>query len=658
MKHSLTLSLACACVLASSAFGAPRFAHIFTSGAVLQRDLPAPVWGWTDPNASISLALSKDGADIATLTATADETGRWMVRLPAQKAGGTYTLKLSGGDDTVTLDDILFGDVWLCSGQSNMEMNYDWGLARGREDMETNRLPSVRTFIVPNATAATPRDDIGEQTWKPATSLENVRKFSACGYFFGTALHQALPDVPIGLIDATWSGTPIQTWLSLDALHTVNGDYAKWVEKRREQIDEWNRSCPFQAQMDKWRADCAAMERDANGKLPTEDGYDFSTWKSVELPVSMEEHIAPSFDGVVWYVRTVELDAKQLAEAKTPVLHLGPIDDKDVTYVNGKVVGETRNYAADRHYKIPANLLRVGKNTIAVCATDNGGAGGFQKGNASKMVLSLAENLSVPLAGTWSCLSYVPPPVPENLDKPGSHSLASCYNAMVRPLFPLAIKGAIWYQGCSDVGRHEVYDDLFAAMSADWRKGFSGGCFPLYLVQLAAFMQTHDAPINSNWAAMRWTLMQIGESQPSCGTAVAIDIGNHTDIHPKDKKTVGERLARLALVRTYGDSSIVPCGPIPRSAVRTGKDIEIRFDFADGLKTSNGEKVKGFQISFDGKTYQWTDAEIDGTVIRIASPDAAAIRFAWDDYPVCNLVNGADLPCGPFALPVVNIEGK
>ena len=652
MKRSFSLSLACACALASSAFGAPRFANIFTSGAVLQRDLPVPVWGWTDPNATVTVTLSKDGIELAKQTATAYETGRWMLRLPAQKAGGTYTLKLSGGDDSVTLDDILFGDVWLCSGQSNMEMNYDWGLTRGKEDMETNQLPSVRTFIVPNATAATPQPDIGTQTWKPATSLQNIRKFSACGYFFGAALRQALPDVPIGLIDATWSGTPIQTWLSLDALHTVDDDYANRVENRRKQIDAWDRSCPFERQMSEWKATCNAKESDSQGKLPMEDGYDFSTWKSVELPVSMEEHIAPSFDGVVWYVRTVELDAAQLAEANAPVLNLGPIDDCDIAYVNGQKVGETRIYSANRRYKIPANLLRVGKNTIAIRVTDNGGAGGFQKDKAGKMVLSLTEKSSVPLAGTWACFSYIPPDMPENLDKPKSNSLAACYNAMVRPLFPLAIKGAIWYQGCSDVGRHEVYDDLFAALSADWRKGFSGGEFPIYLVQLAAFMQTHDNPISSAWAAMRWTLMQIGESQPHCGTAVAIDIGNHTDIHPKDKKTVGERLARLALARTYFDSSIVPCGPIPQSAVRSGDAIEIRFAYADGLKTSDGEKVKGFQISSDGKTYRWTDAEIKDSAIRIVSPDATEIRFAWDDYPVCNLVNGAGLPCGPFALPV------
>ena len=634
-----------------------RVAAVFGDGAVLQRDLPAPVWGWAAPGVSVTVTLSKDGQPVGeALTAKADETGRWKVALPAQAAGGPYTLAISQPGETVTFSDVLFGDVWICSGQSNMEMNYGWGLTRGKEDMETNNIPNVRLFIVQNATDAVPRKDVAPAVWKAATSLENVRSFSAVGYFFGTALHQAMPEVPIGLIDSTWSGTYIQTWLSLESMDALP-EMTNAVARRRAAITDWQNGGreKYEDARAAWQKAVDTVGFDEEGKSPADADYDLSAWKQVTLPATMEKHVNGNYDGSVWYVRKVVLTAEQAA-ATNAVLSLGAIDDQDTSYVNGKQVGLTKNHQAMRRYKLPAGLLCEGTNTIAVRAVDLGGIGGFTS-PAKELCLKL-DGDTISLADTWSWKDFGALPVmPPNLGSPSANSLSACYNAMMRPLFPLAVKGAIWYQGCSNVGGHKLYEKLFPAMAADWRAGFSGGDFPIYLVQLAAFLGTNEKPVESDWAAMRWSMMQIGETLKNSGTAVAIDIGDHHDIHPKDKKTVGERLARLALVRTYGDTSLVEAGPIPEAATLKDGAVEISFRFAEGLKTSDGEAVSGFQLSVDGDTFVWADAVIDGSVVRVTLPEGTEgtpkkVRFAWDHYPVCNLVNGADLPCGPFEFDV------
>ena len=623
------------------------FAAPFSSHAVLQRDCPLPVWGTAAPGTAVSVSL-----DGQSQSATADAAGRWqVVFLPQTEPGLGHTLALSAnGTPVATLDDIAIGDVWLCSGQSNMDMNYGWGLTRGKEDIETTNDPMMRIFDDKNAASIEPLDALTKPAAWTASDFSHSRSFSACGWFFGQALRKALPDVPIGLVEASWSGSPLKTWLSAESYRAAGPDCAAEYDQALKAHRDYELSggqAEYEKRLALWQA-----ETDAKGDIHAEDaGYDDSTWKAVSLPVSFEKQFDAGFDGCVWYRRAVELTAAQAASEAT--LSLGPIDDKDITWINGERVGSTAAYDEPRLYKIPAGVLREGRNVIAVQSFDYRGNGGFT-GRPDQLFLAVGGE-KVALAGEWRSVGFAYDPKP----KSGAVDCwmpTACYNAMLHPLFPMALKGAIWYQGCSDVGQAERYGRVFRKMAADWRAHFTHpDGMPIYLVQLAAFRLTNDQPFDSPWARMRWEHMRLGETLEKSGAAVAIDIGHHTDIHPKDKKTVGERLARLALVRTYGVPGLVEAGPIPQSAVLADGKVSVTFKDAAGLSTSDGASVAGFQLVDALDRAVWAEAALDGETAVVSVPGdftPTKVRYAWDDYPECNLVNGDGLPCGPFELRV------
>lgn len=644
-------------ILASLAGSATAFADplalasVFSDNGVIQRDLPAPIWGVAAPNATVEVKLEKDGAIVFEVATAADDAGKWLAKTEPISAGGPYSLYVSSkGEETIALTNLLFGDVWICSGQSNMEMSYSWGLTRGKEDMENDTYPEIRLLNVPNKTSVTPVDTFSAK-WAVCTP-EAAKRFSACGYFFGAALKKELQDVPIGLIDVTWSGTYIQTWLSMDSIAKVDA-LADSVQERRKMIADWNEggSTRFAVALEEWTASLDPLS--SAPVKPFVSAFDDSDWKTVLLPQSFEKHIHAQFDGVVWYRLNVTLTAEQAAAGAT--ISLGKIDDDDDTYINGIKVGSTHHWETERLYRVPADVLKAGDNLITVRIFDSGGGGGFASNPESLILKVGSDSLSLAQEWKYSETAVSGSKKPEDLTNPNANSYSACYNGMFMPIFPLAVKGAIWYQGCSNVGDEVNYFKLFNAMIDDWRTNLSGGDFPIYLVQLAAFRETQETPRDSAWARMRWVMTQLGETVKHSGTAVAIDIGHHTDIHPKDKKTVGERLARLALNRTYERKDIVEAGPIPVGVTTSDNGLVVAFKNATGLKTSDGAAVSGFQVVDATGNAEWTQATINGETVLVTIPDgmeALTVRFAWDDYPICNLVNAEDLPCGPFQLDV------
>ncbi len=634
----------------SAAFADPlSLASVLSDNAVIQRDLPAPIWGVAAPNARVEVKIEKDESIVFETSALADDSGKWLAKTKPFSAGGQYSLFVSSeGAGTIALTNLLFGDVWICSGQSNMEMSYSWGLTRGKEDIENNTYPEIRLLNIPRKVSFEPVDTFSAK-WAVCTPA-TAKRISACGYFFVAALKKELSDVPIGLVDVTWSGTYIQTWLSLDSIAKVE-ELRPLVETRREEIERWNGggAAQFPEVLEAWKAELDPLSE--GSVKPFDLKFDDSAWKTVQLPQTVEGHINPAFDGLVWYRLSVVLTPEQAA--KDAMLSLGKIANEDIAYVNGVTVGNTKN-ASDRNYKIPTGLLNEGDNLIAVRMINSVNRGGFIS-TPDSLVLTVGTD-SISLAQAWKYSeTMLKSERPEDLANVSANSFSACYNGMFTPIFPLAVKGAIWYQGCSNVGHEDLYFKLFNAMCDDWRAHLTGGDFPIYLVQLAAFRDTHDTPQNSAWARMRWVMMQLGETVKNSGTAVAIDVGDPNDIHPKDKKTVGERLARLALNRTYGRKDIVEAGPIPMSVAKSENGLIVSFKNAGGLKTSDGAAVTGFQVVDETGKATWAQATIDGDTVVVTVPDgvdASAIRFAWDDYPACNLVNAEDLPCGPFQLDV------
>ena len=661
----------------------------FSDHMVLQRDMPVPVWGTGTPGAEVEVALfSGNGEErrrVARRTATVGENARWVVLLPSLSAGGPYALdaverslarpgEAAPDGARIALEDILVGDVWLCGGQSNMEMNFNWGVKDGDKELADADLPQVRLLHVERAIDIEPRDAVSG-TWTPCNA-ETARGFSACGFFFGRKLQREI-GVPVGLVEDCWSGTVAETWLSIEGAAAVPG-LERAVEDRRRTIAEWKDGGPekFRARHDAWRKSIDPVGEAA----AAQDFAEGEGWADAAMPFSFERSVAGGFDGVVWARRDFDLTAEQAA-APDAVLALGLIDDSDDAFLNGTKVGHTDGWQAVRRYRVPAGVLREGRNTLAIRMLDTGGNGGFHGADRDVPRLEFGDAApAISLAGEgWRRLagpSLAENPEPKDPTKPGAfpNVPAACFNGMLSPLFPMAVRGAIWYQGCSNVGRHEQYKTLLPAVIGEWRAGFTSadGLFPFYIVQLAAYRDTHEQPVDSGWAAMRWAQTQIGLSVPNSGTAVAIDVGDHGDIHPKNKRAVGERLAALALAQAYGRTD-QKLSPVPRFNTPyygaachwcgRGATSVWFVDPASGepAKLRPGD-AKGFEVSADGKTWHRTKASVsekapdsvlvDAHVLPEPLRGPVAIRYAWDDYPDCDLVSQDGLPVGPFAIPV------
>ena len=645
------LALALSLLTPGIAAGPPQappalpFLHpLFTDHCVLQRDVPIPIWGWTEPKARVKVSFL--GQSVET---SADDKGHWQVKLGPYPAGGPHTLSITG-PQAVEVTDILMGDVWICSGQSNMEWPVN---ASDRKDEEIAAAdhPTIRLFTVPKRVALQPESTVNA-SWE-VCSPATVAEFSAVGYFFGRDIERDLK-VPIGLIDSSWGGTIAETWIAdesvaqigdfdkeLAAIHTLRDNSGKPRVSYEELLATW------------WRENDPGV----GGQTPWFGAnLDTADWKTMELPGIWESRGLPNVDGIVWFRREVTLP--DAWDGKPATLHLGAVDDFDTTYVNGQAVGHAEQWFAPRSYPIPAGLLKAGKNVIAVRVYDRQGNGGFS-GRPESMKLDPSEPgaASIPLAGPWlyqigAKPSEISSP-PEQQGNNNPNRVTVLYNGMIAPLVPFAIKGAIWYQGESNEARGLQYRRVLPALIRDWRGHFGVGDFPFFIVQLANYRKRLDQPpAQSNWAEIREAQYLTTKALPNVQVASAIDIGNADDIHPTNKQEVGRRLALDALATVYG-KPIEYSGPTFKSMETHANSIRLTFDHVgDGLMIQNGgTKLEGFAIaSKDGK-FQWADAVIDGTGVVVSSTEIdlpTMVRYAWADNPACNLANKAGLPAVPF----------
>lgn len=603
-----------------------------------------PIWGKASPGGKVTVILNGRKQSTA-----AQPDSLWMVKLPPMSAGGPYELKVIG-KDTLTFRNVMIGEVWVCSGQSNMEMPLaGWGevLNYAREIAEAD-YPAIRLFQVNHALSLTPKDDIDAQPWvecRPTT----VGNFSATAYFFGRALYKEL-GVPIGLIHSSWGGTVAEAWTAADALMTLE-DFKPAVEALQvEALNEAEVRASYQQRLAEWQKLVEQKISIALAGSPSwqAPGYDDGNWKTMQLPSLWENAGLPNFDGIVWFRKIVTLP--DLLPNETFTLKLGAIDDQDITYVNGVQVGATDGYNKPREYKIDAGLFKPGRNVIAVQVLDTGGGGGLW-GAKEELVLSSSAGKQMSLAGEWKYLTAVNlkdvPPRPLPPDNPNRPTVL--YNAMIHPLIPFALRGAIWYQGESNASRAYQYRTLFPTLINCWRQKWGQGDFPFLFVQLANFKPTAPEPGDSDWAELREAqLMTL--SLPNTGMAVAIDIGDAFDIHPKNKQEVGRRLALNALAKAYG-RNIVYSGPIYKSMSFEGNKIRLKFDHVGSGLVARGPKLTGFAIAGTDKKFVWAEAEIEGETVLVWSPkvpDPAAVRYGWADNPNCNLYNREGLPASPF----------
>jgi len=621
---------------------------IFSDNMVLQQKSTVPFWGTANPGKILKITTSWNNQTVQT---TIGQDGNWKVDVPTPEYGGPFNITITDGTK-LELRNVMIGEVWLCSGQSNMEMPLaGWGRIMNyeKEIMEAN-YPDIRLLRVEKGVAFEPAKEliVKNKGWV-ACAPNTIAEFSSVAYFFGRNLYQDL-HIPIGLIDASWGGTIAEAWTSAGSLKAMPDFQSSLATIAHKALHFKDLKAEYKQDSATWQALVAQKDKGfANEKAVwAANNLDETDWKTIKVPGFWEESVLPDFDGVVWFRKTIEIPANW--QNKTLTLSLDKIDDGDVTYFNGEEIGHTTDYTASRVYTVPAHLVKAGKAVIAVRILDTGGGGGFY-GEAASIKLSLSKDESVALAGTWFYkiglnLNEIPA-IPRTWNDPNQPTVL--YNAMIHPIVPFTIKGAIWYQGESNAEKAYQYRELFPLMIKDWRTQWKSD-FPFYFVQLANFMPELPQPAEAAWAELREAQLRTLHLD-NTGMAVTIDIGDAKDIHPKNKQEVGRRLALIARADTYKEN-IAYSGPVYDSYRIEGNTIRITFkQAAEGLKTKNGETLKGFAIAGLDHKFHWANAVIEGNEIVVSCKEVEhpiAVRYAWASNPVCNLYNEAGLPASPF----------
>ena len=615
-----------------------KLPKIFGDNMVLQRDHAIPVWGWADSKEKITVKFNRQ-----IKTITADKSGKWRIDLEAETAGGPYQMMVSG-KNTITIGNILVGDVWVCSGQSNMEFRLITSLDADKEIRQAN-YPQIRHFEVTKSVAVQPKDDVAGGDWK-VTSPETAGNFTAVGYYFAKELQGQL-NVPIGLINTSWGGTHVETWTSRDAFENTDEFKTMIAAMPVLNLDSIAKikTTATVSRIQKLQGVYPPVAADI--VMWKEQNFDDSRWPKMIVPKLWEQQALGDFDGVVWFRKTVTISAADAGKAA--VIELAMIDDADLCFVNGVKIGNTPGYNVSRKYTVPAGTLKEGKNIIAVRVEDTGGGGGIY-GEAADVKLTIGTNVT-PLAGEWQ---YQIESLLAGGNSVGPNSYPTLlYNGMLKPLIPFAIKGALWYQGESNAGRAYQYRKSFPLMITDWRKQWNQGDFPFYFVQLATFNANNgNSQKGSDWAELR-EAQTLTLSLPNTGMAVTTDIGNPADIHPKNKQDVGKRLAAVALNKTYNKGNVFS-GPSYQLLKVEGDKAIISFtNIGSGLSTTNKYGyLQGFEIAAADHQFKYAKAYIDGDKVVVyldAVKNPVAVRFGWaDDAGEDNLFNKEGFPAGPF----------
>ncbi len=636
---------------------------IFGNGMVLQCEAPVPVWGKGPAGAEISVCLRAKMA-----RARVADDGCWRLELePLAASAEPAELRISAEpaavNGSVTIQNVLVGEVWVCSGQSNME----W-ILRDTENAVVEiagaDYPEIRRFKVPHLSEFEEQDDC-PGSWA-VCSPETAASFTAVGYYFAKGIRRS-KDIPVGLISSNWGGTPVESWSSLPALraHADWADFEKRIAAVQETLadpengDDVRESAAFAQAQEAW--DVLADSEQAFARV----GFDDSAWDTMLVP-QLWEKVGLEVDGVVWFRTTIELPADWAGE--DAVLNLGPVDDYDNTFWNGTRIGgvgpDTANsWQVPRQYTIAGELIKPGRNLLAVRVFNVMGAGGICGTPEGLALCRASGGAGLNLAGDWRYQVHLRRPLGEPLNMgwlPGG-----LYNAMIHPLISYGIRGVIWYQGESNADRALQYQTLFADMIRDWRSAWGQGDFPFYFVQLANFNEPQTEPGSGNFAELR-EAQTMALALPETGMAVIVDIGEAVDIHPQNKRDVGERLAVIARNQIYGEPELVYSGPLYESQQAVNGRLQLKFTHAGtGITTaeihSEGKYTvrepgkiapSGFALGKPDGSWVWAQARIVGLdTIELWHDEVPApsdVRYGWHDNPVCNVYNREGLPAVPF----------
>jgi sialate O-acetylesterase len=628
--------------ITSNAFAAIKLPGLVADNMVLQRDTKVLIWGWGDPGEKVQVFFK--GKTYKTKTAA---DGKWLIRLNKHEAGGPYEMDIKGIANNIQIKNILIGDVWLCGGQSNMALDFNNAGVRAlyAKEIAVSANDSIRQVIVNRTYGSAPANGYKTSGWRMA-SPKTLPSFSAAAYFFALNLFQKY-HIPIGLINSSYGGTVAEAWTSengLKELPQFNKDIQflkdtaalnTKIRTAKNDFDLWDKN---NGQGDKGydaahKATWAAVD------------FDDSQWKTMTEPGFWDKQGFPNTYGTIWFRK--EINIPETWTGKSAVLKLGQIDDADITYFNGAEIGKTINRDFKRQYNVAASLIKPDKNIITIRITNYNGTGGMFPEDTLQLISGASTLL---LNGDWKYEQGVKMSV-----KPGLYDAknlpTALYNAMIAPLIPYNFKGVIWYQGEYNTHKAYEYRKLFPALIKDWRLQWKQDNFPFIYVQLPNFQPVIDPPAENEWAELR-EAQSMALAQPNTAMAVTIDVGG-LELHPLDKKDVGDRLALAARKLVYGEKKLVASGPVYKSMKIEGDKIILTFD--DGgskLINKGGNDLKYFAIAGDDKKFVWAKATINGNTVEVFNQQIAkpvAVRYAWAGNPEgCNLYNEAGLPASPF----------
>ncbi|MBD5778080.1 sialate O-acetylesterase [Pelagicoccus sp. NFK12] len=635
---ALAFSLSC-CV---GGFAAVRLPKVLSDGMVLQRGEEARIWGWADASERVTVTFRGKAFE-----AIADERGEWAVGIEPRAAGGPFELQVEG-ENRIVLQDVLVGDLWLTSGQSNMELTMERVKERFPEEVSAANNDRIRYFKVPTSyDFKQERNDVQSGSWIKAEP-DSILDFSAVGYFFAREIERE-KGVPIGIVNSSVGGSRIQCWFSEAMLEAYPEELAEAKRWRDDALIERTESSNAAIYSD-W--DRAAREKDQGlrGETPWYDpDVADRDWPSMTLPTFWDEGGLEPMNGVVWFRKSFEVPAGMAG--KSGMLYLGTIVDADETYLNGVKVGATTYQYPPRRYEVPAGLLKEGENVIAIRAFSHSGRGSFTRDKPFDLVV---DDATIDLRGDWKykvgAVLY---------ERPGTVFIRwkpmGLYNAMIAPLVPLDLKGVLWYQGESNAWTPDNYQELLNQLVGGWREQWGRADLPFVWAQLPNFMESREEPGESAWARLR-EQQRLALELEHTGMAVTIDAGEWNDIHPLDKETVGKRLALEARRVAYGETELVSSGPLIDSAERRGRQVALSFRNVGGGLRANGGELMEFAIAGGDGNFVWADARIAGDEIMVwsdAVPEPTRVRYAWADNPEhANLYNAEGLPASPFEIEV------
>ncbi|MDR9364323.1 MAG: sialate O-acetylesterase [Balneolaceae bacterium] len=630
------------CLISTSVFAQIQLPKLISDRMVLQRNQELTIWGWASPNEDVTLTFQE-----STFSTTADNEGIWEIKLPPQEAGGPYEMNFEGSNQ-VNVKNILFGDVWVASGQSNMELWMGRVRYTYENEVQNSGNSEIRQFLVPDQyDFKQTHNDFEGGEWQSA-GPETILDFSAVAYFFAKELNRNY-NIPIGIINAAMGGSPVESWMSEESLKEFPDAYEELQKfKDDDLIQEIQQE--DQERIRKWYSELNQKDQGLNAEPKwSQPNMNDSGWDEMNLPgYWSEETSLGDQNGVVWFRK--EIDVPKRMTGKPARLWMGRIVDQDSVFVNGQLVGNTGYQYPPRRYHLDSTVLKEVKNEIAIRVINSSGSGGFVPDKP--YYLSVGTD-TLHLTGDWKYK------LGASMEPLASQTFvrwkpAGLYNRMITPLLDYSIKGVIWYQGESNTDDPGEYEKRFSTMIETWRDNWNQGDFPFLFVQLANYMETTDEPVQSNWAELRQAQLNTLKL-PNTGMAVTIDVGEWNDIHPLNKKDVGHRLALQAQKIAYGEEDLAAGGPIPDRSMFRSNEVIIHFkNVVNGLTTSDGEAPKHFAISDDGENFVWAKAEIMENSIRVWNDEIsnpAAVRYAWANNPEsANLTNQKDLPATPFEV--------